>query len=280
MEGVFSTIRIAVADGVAHVTLDNPPVNVLNVQLMTELRHFLTTARAEEALKVIVFDSADPDFFIAHVDMTLIDEPKAFDELAQDVPDGLNVFQSFSEMLRHQPQVTIVKLQGLARGGGAEFVAAADMCFAEIGRAGLAQCEALMGIIPGGAATQYLGHRLGRNRALEAVLGADLFDAESAERYGWINRALPANEIDAFVETLAKNIAALLEGVIEAAKKVLPPADLRHGLTTENRAWADLFVRPAAEQLIRGGLRDGAQTREGEKRLEVLLRETNASRLR
>jgi enoyl-CoA hydratase/carnithine racemase len=136
-----------------------------------------------------------------------------------------------------------------------------------------------MGIIPGGAATQYLGHRLGRNRALEAVLGADLFDAETAERYGWINRALPADQIDTFVEMLAKNIATLPEGVIEATKKVLPPADLRPGLAIENRAWADLFIRPAAEQLIRGGLRDGAQTREGEKHLEALLRETNANRL-
>jgi enoyl-CoA hydratase/carnithine racemase len=280
MDGDFSAIRIVVADGVAHVTLDNPPVNVLNVQLMTELRRFLTAMRVEDTVKVIVFDSANPDFFIAHVDMTLIDEPKAFDALAKDVPEGLNVFQAFSEMLRHQPQVTIVKLKGLARGGGAEFVAAADMCFAEIGRAGLAQCEALMGIIPGGAATQYLGHRLGRNRALEAVLGADLFDAETAERYGWINRALPADQIDTFVETLAKNIAALPEGVIEAAKKVLPPVDLRAGLATENQAWADLFIRPAAEQLIRGGLCDGAQTREGEKRLEALLRATNLNRLR
>jgi len=275
MDGDFSAIRIVVADGVAHVTLDNPPVNVLNVQLMTELRRFLTAMRVEDTVKVIVFDSANPDFFIAHVDMTLIDEPKAFDALAKDVPEGLNVFQAFSEMLRYQPQVTIVKLKGLARGGGAEFVAAADMCFAEIGRAGLAQCEALMGIIPGGAATQYLGHRLGRNR-----LGADLFDAETAERYGWINRALPADQIDTFVETLAKNIAALPEGVIEATKKVLPPADLRAGLATENQAWADLFIRPAAEQLIRGGLRDGAQTREGEKRLEALLRATNLNRLR
>jgi enoyl-CoA hydratase/carnithine racemase len=122
-------------------------------------------------------------------------------------------------MIRRQPQVTIAKLEGLARGGGAEFVAAMDMSFAAIGRAGLAQCEALMGIIPGGGATQYLSQRMTRGRVLEVILGAELVDAQLAERYGWVNRALPANELDAFVNRLANNIAALSEGVIEKKKK-------------------------------------------------------------
>jgi enoyl-CoA hydratase/carnithine racemase len=100
------------------------------------------------------------------------------------------------ELLRHQPQVTIVKLAGMARGGGAEFVVAADMAFAAIGRGGIGQIEALMGIVPGGGGTQYLASRIGRNRALEAVLGADLHDAQTAERYGWVNRAVPADELD------------------------------------------------------------------------------------
>jgi enoyl-CoA hydratase/carnithine racemase len=87
---------------------------------MSELRHFLTAVHDDTTVKVIVFSSADPDFFIAHVDMALIDEPHAFDELAKDVPTGLNVFQAFGELVRHQPQVTIIKLAGMARGGGAE----------------------------------------------------------------------------------------------------------------------------------------------------------------
>ncbi|WP_242010331.1 enoyl-CoA hydratase-related protein [Acetobacter conturbans] len=118
--------------------------------------------------------------------MTLIDNPQAFSELAHDAPEGLNPFQAFGELLRTQPQVTIVKLAGFARGGGAEFVAAADMAFAAEGRTALAQCEALMGITPGGGGTQYLSTRMTHGRAL--------FDAETAERYGWINRALPASE--------------------------------------------------------------------------------------
>jgi enoyl-CoA hydratase/carnithine racemase len=268
----YATLRVSHEAGIVRVTLDNPPVNVLDVALMSDLRHLLTALRDDDSVRVIVFDSADPDFFIAHVDMSLVDAPDAFDELAADVPEGVNVFQALGELLRHQPQVTIVKLAGLARGGGAEFVAAADMAFAAIGRAGIGQIEALMGIVPGGGGTQYLAGRIGRNRALEAVLGADLYDAETAERYGWVNRAVPADELDDVVDRLARNIAALPEGVVAAAKRAILPDDLSEGFLREHDAWAGQVVRPAAERLIRGGLAHGAQTRDGERDLEGLLR--------
>ncbi|CAI1930970.1 Carnitinyl-CoA dehydratase [Serratia proteamaculans] len=268
----FGRLSISHDAGVSTITINNPPVNVLDVSLMSELSRFLVSVRDDPNTRVLVFQSANPDFFIAHVDMTLIDEPHAFDELARDAPEGLNPFQAFGELLRAQPQVTIVKLAGLARGGGAEFVAAADMAFAAEGLAGLAQCEALMGITPGGGATQYLTSRMTRGRALEVVLGAELIDAATAERYGWINRALPAGELDDFVDRLAHNIAALPEGVIAAAKKAMPAPDLREGFYREHDAWAGLFERPAAEKLIRGGLKAGAQTRDGERNLEGLMR--------
>ncbi|CAI1945180.1 enoyl-CoA hydratase/isomerase family protein [Serratia proteamaculans] len=268
----FGRLSISHDAGVSTITINNPPVNVLDVSLMSELSRFLVSVRDDPNTRVLVFQSANPDFFIAHVDMTLIDEPHAFDELARDAPEGLNPFQAFGELLRAQPQVTIVKLAGLARGGGAEFVAAADMAFAAEGLAGLAQCEALMGITPGGGATQYLTSRMTRGRALEVVLGAELIDAATAERYGWINRALPAGELDGFVDRLARNIAALPEGVIAAAKKAMPAPDLREGFYREHDAWAGLFERPAAEKLIRGGLKAGAQTRDGERNLEDLMR--------
>ncbi|MFF9009176.1 enoyl-CoA hydratase/isomerase family protein [Streptomyces goshikiensis] len=268
----YATLRVSLEGGIARVTLDNPPVNVLDVALMADLRHLLTALRDDDSVRVIVFDSASPEFFIAHVDMTLVDAPDAFDRFAADLPDGVNVFQALGELLRHQPQVTIVKLAGTARGGGAEFVAAADMAFAAIGRAGIGQIEALMGIVPGGGGTQYLAGRVGRNRALEAVLGAGLYDAETAERHGWVNRAVPAAELDGVVDRLARDIAALPEGVIAAAKRALAPEDLSEGLRREHDAWAGQFARPAAERLIRGALARGAQTRDGERDLEGLLR--------
>lgn len=266
----YRTLRVILDDGVARVTVDNPPVNVLDVAVMTELRHLLTALADDSAVKVIVFDSADPDFFLAHVDMTAT--PEALAGLMADLPEGVNVFQAVGEQLRHQPQVTIVKLAGKARGGGAEFVVAADMAFAAIGRAGIGQVEALMGIVPGGGATQYLAERIGRNRALEVVLGGDLFDAETAERYGWVNRAVPADQLDEVVDRLARDIAALPDGVVAAAKRAIGPSDLSEGLVRENDAWTGLVLRPATARLMGAALTGGAQTRAGERDLERLLR--------
>lgn len=267
----YQTLRVSRKDGVAHVTIDNPPVNVLSVAVMTDVRRLLTSLAGDGTVHVIVFASADPDFFLAHVDMTAT--PDALAELMADLPDGVNVFQAVGEQLRRQPQVTIVKLAGKARGGGAEFVVAADMAFAAIGKAGLGQIEALMGIVPGGGATQYLAERVGRNRALEIVLGADLMDAETAERYGWVNRAVPADRLDEFVDRLAGNIAALPAGVVAAAKRAIVLRDHTAGLAGENDAWADLVFRPATAQLMSAGLANGAQTRDGEQDLESLFRD-------
>ena len=265
-------LRIAHQNGVATLTIDNPPVNVLDVQLMGEIRAFLTSVRDDAGTRVIVFESANPEIFIAHVDLTLVEQPGALEQLQRDAPEALNPFQAFGELLRAQPQVTIVKLAGLARGGGAEFIAAADMAFAAESRTRLAQCEALMGITPGGGGTQYLGERMTRGRALEVILGADLFSAKLAEHYGWINRALPDDELDRFVETLARNIAALPEGVVAGAKASVLVADHADGFRRETGAWMNLISQPITGQLIREALRAGAQTLPGELNLEALLR--------
>ncbi|MEV1082580.1 enoyl-CoA hydratase/isomerase family protein [Streptomyces sp. NPDC050211] len=268
----YSTLRVSSEHGVARIVLDNPPVNALGTTMMRELRTVLTGLTDDPSVRVIVFSSADPEFFIAHVDMHVGEEMDVLQELAASAPADVNVFQAVGELLRHQPQVTIVKLAGKARGGGAEFVAAADMTFAAVETAGLGQIEALMGIIPGGGGTQYLRDRVGRNRALEVILTADLFDAETAASYGWINRALPADELDEYVDRVARNIAALPDGVIEAAKHSLPADDFKEGLLRENHAWASTFSQPAAQHLISKGLQEGAQTPAGERDLEGLMR--------
>ncbi|MFB7499331.1 enoyl-CoA hydratase/isomerase family protein [Streptomyces sp. NPDC056161] len=268
----YATLRVSSEHGVARIVLDNPPVNALGTTMMRELRTVLTGLKDDSSVRVIVFSSADPEFFIAHVDMHIAEEMDVLQELAASAPADVNVFQAVGELIRHQPQVTIVKLAGKARGGGAEFVAAADMAFAAIETAGLGQIEALMGIIPGGGGTQYLRDRVGRNRALEVVLTADLFDAETAASYGWINRALPADELDEYVDRIARNLAALPDGVIGAAKSALPADDFKEGLLRENEAWASTFSLPAAQHLISRGLQDGAQTPAGERDLEGLMR--------
>lgn len=186
-----------------------------------------------------------------------------------------NVFQQLNEQWRTLPQITIAKLQELARCGGSEFALALDMRFAARGRAGLGQTEALMGIIPGGGATAYLPRLLGRARALEAIVGANLFDADLAERYGWVNRALPAEELDAFVATLAHQIAALAPEVARAAKQAVETADapLPAALAQGDALWKQLVFKPIATSTILAGLAAGAQTPAGERDLEGLLRQ-------
>lgn len=271
----FSTLRLSVDGAVATITLDNPPVNVMSAAMLRELATVLSDLADDASVKVIVFDSRNPDFFIAHFDFRLVDALSEFDDLARMAPEGLNFAQALSERIRHQPQVTIVKLAGIARGGGSEFALAADMCFATPA-AKLSQCEVLLGVLPGGGATQYLRRRIGRNRALEAVLGADLLDAATLEKYGWINRVVPADEIDGFVERLAANIAALPPGTVAAVKRAIPPEDETDGLAHENAIYFEQFARPAAVGLLRGALTAGAQTVRAEPDLERLLRELNS----
>ena len=267
----YTTISTSTEDGVLTATLTNPPVNVLSATMMRELRDLLTEVRADPAIKVIVFESGDPEFFLAHVDMRILDEKETFEELVASAPAGLNAFQAVGEIIRHQPQVTIVKLAGIARGGGAEFVAAADLSFAALETARIGQIEALMGITPGGGGTQYLRERIGRSRALEVILSGDSVDAATAAAYGWINRAVPAKELDDYVARLAREIAALADGVVAAVKRALPPADHSAALVVEDEVGMAL-LNATAFQLMGDSLGAGAQTPAGERDLEAVMR--------
>lgn len=266
------TIPFRSENGIATITLDNPPVNVLSGRLMKALKNLLSDLAKNADIKVIIFDSANPHFFSAHVDINILDEQDILIELSQSAPEGFNLFQAFAETLRHQPQITIVKLRGIARGGGAEFVAAADMAFASLEHGRLGQPESLMGIIPGGGATQYLSQRMTRGRALEIILGANTFDAVTAEKYGWINRAIPDAELDTFVDQLALNIASLPEGIISTTKQVLPPITDTAGFIAENNGWAELAFLPRTAEIMKTAMQNGAQTIAGELQIEDLLR--------
>jgi enoyl-CoA hydratase/carnithine racemase len=273
----YSTLHVAVTDGIAWVTMDSPPVNVLGLKLIADLSRFAAAIRQDEQVQVIVLQSANPDFFIAHVDMELVNQWEEAARVAAELfpePSPLNVFQQLNEQWRTLPQITIGKLQGFARCGGSELAMALDMRFAARGQAGIGQTEALMGIVPGGGATAYLPRLIGRARALEAIAGANLFDADLAERYGWINRALPADELDNFVATLAHQMAALAPGVARAAKQAVDTVHepLPVALAQGDALWQQLVFQPIATSKILGGLAAGAQTPAGERDLEGLLR--------
>lgn len=272
----YTTLGVDIDAGIAWITLDNPPVNVLGGTLIRELHELLGVLRDDRSVRVIVFSSANPDFFLAHVDIHILEQMDELQEIADRNPDA-NLFQGVGELLRHQPQVTIVELAGKARAGGAEFVAAADLTFAARETAGLGQTEVLMGIVPGGGATQYLRERVGRHRALELLLTADLVDADTAAAYGWINRAVPAAELRTVVDQVARKIAALSPELIAAAKRLVPPTDLADGLKAEHSAWAELVSGSLPVQLMTRALEQGVQTPEGERDLESLMRDVAAT---
>jgi enoyl-CoA hydratase/carnithine racemase len=268
-------LRITSSDGVATVTLDHPPLNLMDGVLLPSLRGFINRVSRDETVRVIVFESADPEFFSAHGDMGYLTDPDALSTAtraaiaaAEDapVPDGMNILQAMSEEVHDLPQVTIGKLSGFARGAGNEFLMYLDMRFAAIGRSGQSQTEALMGILPGGGGTVNMTRLAGRARALELILGGELVDAELAERYGLVNRALPAAELDGFVSELAGRIARLRPEVvssIKAAVNAVAPAVPRAAYAVENdglMATMGPDVTRRAHELLAAGI----QTREGE----------------
>lgn len=163
----FTAIDVTVEAGVAWVTLDHPPLNVLDVDLGSDLHDFAVRVAPDTTVRVVVFQSANPDYVAAHADIGWMFDPSTLMELADpDASEGLNPLQQLNERLRNLPQVTIAKLRGFARAGGAELAMTVDMRFAAAGQTWLGQPETLMGIFPGGGGTQYLTRLLGRARAL------------------------------------------------------------------------------------------------------------------
>jgi enoyl-CoA hydratase/carnithine racemase len=260
----FRALRVAVADGVARVVIDHPPINLFDAVLITEMDRLGRALADDSAVRVVVVESADPEFFIAHADVNLILRLPASGPQATEP----SFFQAMVERFRTMPKATIAKIEGICRGGGAELVASMDMRFAALGRALLAQPEVAVGILPGGSGTQRLPRLVGRSRALEIALGADDFPADVAERYGWINRALPPDALGPFVDRLAQRIASFPAEAIAHAKASVVAAEsfVREGLVAEARAFEACVALPEARRRMEAFLAMGGQTRAVEAR--------------
>jgi enoyl-CoA hydratase/carnithine racemase len=259
----YKTLRVRVDDGVAFATIDNPPINLLDLELILELDRFGQAVEQDDDVRVVVFDSADTEFFIAHADVGLIQA------LPREVPpksNELSVFHAMVDRFRTMPKATIACIEGRARGGGSEFVLSLDMRFGALGRAILSQPEVALGILPGGSGTQRLPRLMGRSRALEVVLGCQDFPADLAERYGYINRALPADELRPFVEDLARRIASFPAESIRLAKQAVLEADRDAipGLLEENHLFNQTLATEEAQERMARFLEIGGQTREVE----------------
>jgi enoyl-CoA hydratase/carnithine racemase len=255
----FQALRVALDAGVATVTIDHGAINLFDLTLMGELDRLGRELEADDAVRAVVLQSANPHFFIAHADVTLIQQ------LPPAVPPReakLGMFHAMCDRFRTMPKATIVKIEGVCRGGGSEFVLACDMRFAAIGRALLAQPEVALGIIPGGGGCVRLPRLAGRARALEIVLGCADFDALTAERYGYVNRALPAHDIGPFVDRLARRIASFPPQAIRLAKQAVLNAD-RHvedDLVLEERNFFATLSDPEAKRRMTAAMARGLQT--------------------
>jgi enoyl-CoA hydratase/carnithine racemase len=258
----FETLQIDKDGAVVFAAIAAPPMNLLGPALVRDLVSLIQQAEADETAHVLVIKSADPDYFISHVDLTRIQEYRA--EAAK-LTGEASIAMLFRRLSTSR-LVSIAQIEGRVRAAGSELVLACDMRFAARESAIFCQFEAAFGVIPGGGAAQHLARLMGRARALEVMLSARDYDADLAERYGWINRALPAAELGAFVASLAQRIAsfpAAGRAVIKervAAIALAPAEDFRRD--------SDLFgegVRTEQSQArIRAAFERGLQTRDAE----------------
>jgi enoyl-CoA hydratase/carnithine racemase len=190
------------------ITFSNPPINMFVPSTIVELIALMNDLEADPSVKVVVFQSANPDFFIAHLDVAK----------AAERPETLGLWRDFVLRLSSSAVVTIAKIRGRTRGIGNEFVLACDMRFASRQRAVFGQPEIGVGLVPGGGAMEWLPRLVGRSRALEIVLSGDDFEADIAERYRWVNRALDDDKLDSFVDVLVERLASFDRKTLATAK--------------------------------------------------------------
>src|SRR5689334_4682314 len=201
---------------------DYPPFNIVDATIFQGLQDLLAQMSASPSLRVVVFESANPEFYLAHFDLT----GKTGNITTAVGPSGLPILMDTFVRLTKSPVVSIAKIRGCVRGVSSEFVLACDMRFASHENTQLGQPEVGVGLHPGGGGTERLPQLVGRGRALEIVLGANDFDGSTAERYGYVNRALPDAELNGFVDALARRIASFDRRAITAAKNLVNEVSL------------------------------------------------------
>ena len=239
------------------VLFDNPPLNVVDSSVFEGLQELLSRIDASSGLRVVVFESANPEFYLAHFDMT----GKSAGVARTVGPSGLPTPMDAFVRLTTSPVVSIAKIRGRVRGVGSEFVLACDMRFASREKAILGQPEIGAGVIPGGGGTERLPLLVGRGRALEIILGADDCDGDTAERYGYVNRAIPDGELDAFVDQLARRIASFDRRPIGTAKGLINHVSLPSidRLLESRNAFATALTWPETQVRVQTLFRRGLQ---------------------
>ena len=251
-------LPVHVEDRVAWVTILHPPMNLLDLAMIGALARTTFELGEDPDIGAIVFQSGDPEFFIAHPDINLVLGPSAG-------RSGPSPFQHALSELRAMPKPTIGKINGIARGGGLECLAALDMRFCSLENTRLSQPEVPLGIIPVGGGSSRWPRLIGYPRAVELLLSAKDIDGATAEKYGMVNRAMPAAELDAFVDDLARRIASFPPHAVGLTKRVAwQEGRLDEALEVEADAYAQAARDPAAIAVMRQYMAMGGQSREHE----------------
>lgn len=247
-------------------TIHNPPINLITMALFGELARLAAELEADPHALVFVLKSADPDFFLAHFDVAAL---IAIADAPPPAPDDANAYHQMCQRFRTMDKVTIAQIEGRVGGGGAELAMNFDMRFGVVGKTIINQMEVPIGILPGGTGTQNLPRLVGRARAMEIILGGIDIDAETAERWGWLNRALPADAIDTHVTALARRIASFPPQAVRLAKQAIDGAEapMAEGCANEAALFQTLLHSDPARHAMRRFLELGGQTRAGELRV-------------
>jgi enoyl-CoA hydratase/carnithine racemase len=231
------------------VTFDMPPLNIFGPDNLPQLEAVVSAIERDADVKVVVFDSAVDGFFITHYDfLAKLEESTRLPP----GPTGLPPLPDMLIRISRAPVVSVAKIRGRATGVGSELALASDMRFASREKAVLSQWELGAGLVPGGGPMARLPRLIGRGRALEVLLGAEDIPGDLAERYGYVNRALPDGELDGFVDGLARRIAAFDKQSIAAIKRLVDAASLPpdEEIAPEWDAFIASLGRPAARRRI------------------------------
>jgi len=213
-------------EGYWRVTITDPPLNLFGPAFLNGLEEVVRRIHDTPELRVVVFDSGVPEFFMAHFDIA-----HGAEILSRKTPSGLPPWFDVAQALHELPVVSIAAIRGRARGVGIEFAAACDIRFASE-KAIFGQFEVASGTIPGGGSMEFLPLLLGRARAMEFIIGGQDIEAATAERYGLINRLVPDDQLDTFVHQLALRISHFDPVITRQAKSMInqrtPKASMEH----------------------------------------------------
>ena len=215
----FQTFTTEQKDGILTVTFDFGTVNVQGQEMLADLNSLAMRLERDRETKVVVFQSAKPEVWVCHYDTELLKDMSTEAVSREDAQ--LLDLQAVCERISKVPQATIAKLEGFARGGGHELALALDMRFAARGKFKFMQMEVGMGILPCGGGASRMARQVGLGRALEIVLSARDFDADEAEAYGTINKALEPDEIGPYVDALAQRISKFPAESINVCKQMV-----------------------------------------------------------